>query len=108
MYNTTVERGIRAFLGQIQKISSTNVLNRSSNVRNNFNFKNFNSNNNDFRVGLTSAQGKLELLDSLDSKSSLVPVNVRAHAQHHVFRIWPMAQIKTIMGSFLYNRLVVS
>ena len=33
---------------------------------------NFNSNNNDFRVDLTSVQGKLELLDSLDSKSNFI------------------------------------
>ena len=41
-----------------------------SNVRNNCNFNKFNSKNNDFRVGLTSVQGKLELLDSFNSKSS--------------------------------------
>ena len=66
------------------------VLYSSSNVRNNCNFNNFNSNNNDFRVGLTSVQGKLELLeldtDVLIVKVILVVVNDRAHARHHVLQ----------------------
>ena len=60
-YKNTVERGSRVILGADSNISRTNVLNSSSNVRNNSNFINFNSNSNDFREGLTSVQGQLEL-----------------------------------------------
>ena len=48
--------------------SISNVEN-ISNVKNNCNFRHFNNDNN-FRVGLKSVQGKLELLDSLNSKNS--------------------------------------
>ena len=112
MYKTTVRRGYWGFLESDANFSSTSVINRRCNVRNNFNSKNFNSNNNDnsnsndLRVGLTSVQGKLELVDSLDSKSNFSSSKVPEHARHHVFTTRSMARILMIMGSFLYSRLV--
>ena len=49
---------------------SSNNFNSKINLIKNCNFNEFKSNNNDFRVGLTSVQGKLELLDSSNSINS--------------------------------------
>ena len=72
--------------------SISNNFNTEISVQSNdFNVKNKNAVSplHDFKVGLTSVQGKLELLDS--SNSNLISSNNRAHARHHVFTTWSMA-----------------
>ena len=71
--------------------------NSSSNVENNCHFKHFNSDNNFKSLGLTYVQGKLELLDVLDSKSNF---SSSVPARHHVFTTWLMAWILPL-GWFL-------
>ena len=53
-----------------RSISSINNFNGKINLIKNCNFNEFKSNNIDFRVGFTSVQGKLELLDSSNSINS--------------------------------------